>query len=137
MTAHQTLLAFDFGLKRTGVAVGNTVSGGARPLTTIVAEENDKRFAAVAALLEEWKPDTLLVGLPLAPDGAETEISKRARRFGNQLHGRFGLPVEFVDERYSSAVAEDGLKPRRADKEKIDAAAAAIILQAWLDQRPS
>jgi len=137
VTAHQTLLAFDFGLKRTGVAVGNTVSGGARPLTTIVAEENDKRFAAVAALLEEWKPDTLLVGLPLAPDGAETEISKRARRFGNQLHGRFGLPVEFVDERYSSAVAEDGLKPRRADKEKIDAAAAAIILQAWLDQRPS
>ena len=137
MTTHQTLLAFDFGLKRTGVAVGNTISGGARPLTTIVAEENDKRFAAVAALLEEWKPDTLLVGLPLAPDGAETEISKRARRFGNQLHGRFGLPVEFVDERYSSAVAEDGLKPRRADKEKIDAAAAAIILQAWLDQRPS
>lgn len=137
MTTYQTLLAFDFGLKRTGVAVGNTLSGGARPLTTIVAEENDKRFAAVAALLEEWKPETLLVGLPLAPDGAETEISKRARRFGNQLHGRFGLPVEFVDERYSSAVAEDALKPRRADKQKIDAAAAAIILQAWLDQQAS
>lgn len=137
VTVHQTLLAFDFGLKRTGVAVGNTVSGGARPLMTIVAEENDKRFAAVAALLEEWKPETLLVGLPLAPDGAETEISKRARRFGNQLHGRFGLPVEFVDERYSSAVAQDGLKTGRADKQKIDAAAAAIILQAWLDQRAS
>ncbi len=137
MTTYQTLLAFDFGLKRTGVAVGNTLSGGARPLTTIVAEENDKRFAAVAALLEEWKPETLLVGLPLAPDGAETEISKRARRFGNQLHGRFGLPVEFVDERYSSAVAEDALMPSRADKQKIDAAAAAIILQAWLDQQDS
>jgi putative Holliday junction resolvase len=137
VTTYQTLLAFDFGLKRTGVAVGNTLSGGARPLTTIVAEENDKRFAAVAALLEEWKPETLLVGLPLAPDGAETEISKRARRFGNQLHGRFGLPVEFVDERYSSAVAEDALMPSRADKQKIDAAAAAIILQAWLDQQDS
>ena len=136
MTLPQTLLAFDFGLKRTGVAVGNTISGGARPLTTIVAEENDKRFAAIAALIQEWQPQRLLVGLPLAPDGAETEISKRARRFGNQLHGRFGLPVEFADERYSSAVAEDAIKPSRADKHKIDAAAAAIILQAWLDQHP-
>ena len=136
VTTHQTLLAFDFGLQRTGVAVGNTLSGGARPLTTIVAEENVKRFAAVEALIAEWRPERLLVGLPLAPDGAETEMSKRARRFGNQLHGRFGLPVEFGDERYSSAVAEDAMKPSRADKHKIDAAAAAVILQAWLDQQP-
>ena len=135
MTTHQTLLAFDFGLKRTGVAVGNTISGGARPLTTIVAEENDKRFAAIEALIKEWQPQRLLVGLPLAPDGAETDLAKRARRFGNQLHGRFGLPVEFGDERYSSAVAEDAMKPSRADKHKIDAAAAAVILQAWLDQQ--
>jgi putative Holliday junction resolvase len=129
----QTLLAFDFGLARTGVAVGNTVTGGARPLTTIVEEQNDKRFAAIAALIEEWKPDCLLVGLPLHADGSDTDITKRARRFGNQLHGRFGLPVEFADERYSSAVAEDALKPGRGDKQKIDAAAAAVILQAWLD----
>jgi putative Holliday junction resolvase len=135
VSAHQTLLAFDFGLQRTGVAVGNTVSGGARPLMTIVAGENAKRFAAIEALIAEWRPERLLVGLPLAPDGAETDTSKRARRFGNQLHGRFGLPVEFADERYSSAVAEDALRPGRADKHKIDAAAAAIILQAWLDQR--
>ena len=106
-------------------------------MTTIVAEENVKRFAAVEALIAEWKPERLLVGLPLAPDGAETEMSKRARRFGNQLHGRFGLPVEFADERYSSAMVEDALKPKRADKEKIDAAAAAVILQAWLDQQTS
>jgi putative Holliday junction resolvase len=131
----QTLLAFDFGLQRTGVAVGNTVSGGARPLTTIAEEENFKRFAAIEALIAEWKPERLLVGLPLAPDGGETEMSKRARRFGNQLHGRFGLPVEFADERYSSAVVEDAFKPSRADKHKIDAAAAAVILQAWLDQQ--
>jgi len=137
VTAPQTLLAFDFGLKRTGVAVGNTVTGGARPLTTISEEENSKRFAAIEALVAEWKPERLLVGLPLAPDGAETEISKRARRFGNQLHGRFGLPVEFVDERYSSAVAEDAMKPGRGDKHKIDAAAAAVILQAWLDEHSS
>jgi putative Holliday junction resolvase len=137
VSTHQTLLAFDFGLQRTGVAVGNTLSGGARPLTTIVAEENAKRFAAIEGLIAEWKPERLLVGLPLAPDGAETDMSKRARRFGNQLHGRFGLPVEFADERYSSAVAEDALKPARADKQKIDAAAAAVILQAWLDQQTS
>jgi putative holliday junction resolvase len=137
VSAHQTLLAFDFGLQRTGVAVGNTLSGGARPLTTIVAEENVKRFAAIEGLIAEWNPDRLLVGLPLASDGAETGMSKRARRFGNQLHGRFGLPVEFADERYSSAVAEDALKPTRADKGKIDAAAAAVILQAWLDKQTS
>ena len=137
MTPPQTLLAFDFGLKRTGVAVGNTVSGGARPLTTIVAEENVKRFAAIEALIAEWRPERLLVGLPLDPEGAETEMSKRARRFANQLHGRFSLPVELVDERYSSAVAEDALKPGRADKQKIDAAAAAVILQAWLDEQPA
>jgi putative Holliday junction resolvase len=131
----QTLLAFDFGLKRTGVAVGNTVSGGARPLTTIVEEQNDKRFAAIEALIAEWRPERLLVGLPLALDGAETEISKRARRFGNQLHGRFGLPVEFADERFSSVLAEAALKPGRAGKEQIDAAAAAVILQAWLDEQ--
>lgn len=133
MNNPQTLLAFDFGLKRTGVAVGNTVSGGARPLTTIAEEQNDRRFAAIEALIAEWRPERLLVGLPLAPDGAETEISKRARRFGNQLHGRFGLPVEFADERYSSAVAQDALKTGRGDKARIDAAAAALILQAWLD----
>ena len=131
----ETLLAFDFGLKRTGVAVGNTVSGGARPLTTIAEEQNDRRFAAIEALIAEWKPQRLLVGLPLAPDGAETDISKRARRFGNQLHGRFGLPVEFADERYSSTVVEDAFKPGRADKGMIDAAAAAVILQAWLDEQ--
>jgi putative Holliday junction resolvase len=137
VTAPQTLLAFDFGLKRTGVAVGNTVTGGARPLTTLAEEENSKRFAAIGGLIAEWKPERLLVGLPLDPEGAETELSKRARRFANQLHGRFGLPVELVDERYSSAVAEDALKPGRADKHKIDAAAAAVILQAWLDQNSS
>lgn len=132
----ETLLAFDFGLKRTGVAVGNTVSGGARPLTTIAEEQNDRRFAAIEALIAEWKPARLVVGLPLAPDGEETDISKRARRFANQLHGRFGLPVELTDERYSSAVAENALKPGRAGKKEIDAAAAAVILQAWLDEHP-
>lgn len=131
----RTVLAFDFGLKRTGVALGNTLTGGARPIGTIETAENDKRFARVAQLIDEWRPDLLVVGLPLGNDGSETPIAKRARRFGQQLGGRFGLPVKFVDERYSSAVVEDAIKPGRSDKAAVDAAAAAVILQAWLDQQ--
>lgn len=131
----QTVLAFDFGLKRTGVAIGNTLTGGARPLVTIAAAENATRFAAVAKLIGEWQPALLVVGMPLAPDGGDTALARRARRFGNQLGGRFGLPVKFVDERFSSAVVEAGLYPGREDKAAIDAAAAAVILQAWLDQQ--
>ena len=131
----RTVLAFDFGQKRTGVALGNTLTGGARPIGTIETSENDKRFERVAQLIDEWRPDLLVVGLPLGNDGAETPIAKRARRFGQQLNGRFGLPVKFVDERYSSAVVEDAIKPGRGDKAAVDAAAAAVILQAWLDQQ--
>jgi len=131
----RTVLAFDFGQKRTGVALGNTLTGGARPIGTIETSENDKRFERIAHLIDEWRPDLLVVGLPLGNDGAETPIAKRARRFGQQLNGRFGLPVKFVDERYSSAVVEDAIKPGRGDKAAVDAAAAAVILQAWLDQQ--
>lgn len=131
MAGPETVLAFDFGEKRIGVALGNTISGGARPLTTIDAGETSQRFAEIAALLAQWSPERLVVGLPLDDTGADTAMTRRARRFGNQLHGRFGLPVEFVDERYSSAVVEAGFG--RADKARVDAAAAAVILQAWLD----
>ena len=131
------LLAFDFGEKRIGVALGNTLTVFARPLTTIVAESNDSRFAAISALVIEWCPDALVVGRPLDTAGAITDMTARAERFGRQLQGRFGLPVKFIDERYSSAVAEDALKVGRADKHRIDAAAAAIILQAWLDENSS
>lgn len=128
----ETILAFDFGEKRTGVALGNTLTRFARPLCNIAEIEGARRIAAAGELIAEWKPERLLVGLPLGNDGAETEMTRRARRFGNQLNGRFGLPVEFVDERYSSAVVEGGFS--RADKHEIDAAAAAVILQAWLDE---
>lgn len=134
--SHRTILSLDFGLARTGVAIGNTVSGGARPLATIETTENAMRFARIGEFIAEWRPDLLVVGLPLDPAGVDTPLTVRVRRFGQQLRGRFGLPVEFVDERYSSAVAEDALKPGRDQKSKIDAAAAAIILQAWLDQQP-
>lgn len=131
----QTVLAIDFGLARTGVAIGNTVTGGARPLETIQTEQNAARFIRIGQLVAEWRPDRVVVGLPLDAAGADTELTRRVRRFGNQLQGRFGLPVEFVDERYSSAVAEDAVKVGRDGKARIDAAAAAVILQAWLDQR--
>ena len=132
----QTILGFDFGLSRTGVALGNTLTGGARPLLTIETRENAKRFEAIARLIVKWTPARLIVGLPVDQDGTDTAITLRVRRFGNQLGGRFGLPVEFVDERYTSAIAEHALKAGRSGKAAVDAAAAALILQAWLDQHP-
>lgn len=122
-----TILAFDFGIKRIGVAMGNTMIGQAQPLKVISALDNTARFAAIGALIAEWTPARLVVGLPRHPDGAEHEMTARCRRFANQLHGRFNLPVELVDERYSSAV----ITAKRG--EVIDDRAAAIILQQYFD----
>ncbi|SNS23269.1 putative holliday junction resolvase [Noviherbaspirillum humi] len=123
-----TVLGFDFGLKRVGVAVGNTLMKQASPLQVIHAAGNDAKFAAIAALIEEWQPALCVVGLPMHPDGAEHEMTVRCRRFANQLNGRFGVATALVDERYSSAV----LSQRRGDV--IDAEAAAIILQQYFDE---
>ncbi|TCS36859.1 putative Holliday junction resolvase [Paucimonas lemoignei] len=124
----ETILGFDFGLKRIGVAVGNTLIRQAQPLTIINEPTNDGKFAAIASLLEQWRPARCIVGLPLHPDGAEHEMTLRCRRFANQLHGRFGIPAVLVDERYSSSVigSERG--------SRIDDQAAAIILQQYFDQ---
>jgi putative Holliday junction resolvase len=122
-----SFLAFDFGLKRTGVAVGNRLTGRATPQPTIRAE-GDARWAQVAARIAEWRPDALVVGVPFHPDGAEHENTRRARRFARQLHGRFALPVYEVDERYSSTEALAG-GAREAD---VDGVAAAIILEQFL-----
>ena len=124
-----TLLAFDFGLKRIGVAVGNTILKRAQPLKIIHAESNDNRFAAIGALLDEWKPAICIVGLPLHPDGAEHEMTIRCRRFANQLRGRFGVDTVLVDERYSSAVLADNRG------EAIDDQSAALILQQYFDEK--
>lgn len=123
-----TVIAFDFGLKRIGVAVGNTVLRQATPLAVIEAARNENKFAAITRLLDEWQPSTLVVGLPLHPDGAEHEMTVRCRRFANQLHGRYVIPAVLIDERYSSAV----LSQRRG--EHIDSEAAALILQQYFDQ---
>jgi putative Holliday junction resolvase len=123
-----TVLGFDFGLKRIGVAVGNSLIKQAQPLTVIKAATNDAKFAAIAALMAEWQPACCVVGLPRHPDGAEHEMTVRCRRFANQLQGRFGVAAVLVDERYSSAV----IRHQRGDL--IDAQAAAIILQQYFNE---
>jgi putative Holliday junction resolvase len=125
----ETIFGFDFGLKRIGIAVGNLLLRQASPLTVIHGESNDAKFAAIEALIKEWQPARCVVGLPRHPDGSEHEMTARCRRFANQLHGRFGVAIELVDERYSSAV----ISQKRGDV--IDAEAAAIILQQYFDEQ--
>jgi len=121
------VFGFDFGIKRIGIAMGNTLTGQAQPLAVVKAIDNAARFKQIGDLIAEWSPACLVVGEPLHPDGAEHEMTLRCRRFANQLHGRFSLPVHLVDERYSSAV----IQAKRG--EVIDAKAAAIILQQYFD----
>lgn len=124
-----SFLAFDFGLKRVGVATGNTLLGAAQPLRTL-ALAGEARFEAIGALIREWTPNGLVVGIPFHPDGAPHDNTQRARRFGRQLQGRFGLPVHEVDERYTTTAAlESGARDA-------DAAAAALILDQFLRDRP-
>jgi putative Holliday junction resolvase len=126
---HQSFLAFDYGLKRTGVAVGNRLLKLATPQGTIAAE-GEARFEHIAKRIKEWQPDALVIGLPTHPDGGEHENTLRARKFGRQLRGRFGLSVYEVDERYTTTEAHSyGAKDA-------DAAAAAIILDQFLRSLP-
>lgn len=120
-----SVLGFDFGARRIGVAIGNRLTGQARPLTTINALDSEARWKALSAVIDEWQPVALAVGIPRYPDGAPHAMTVRCERFARQLEGRYRLPVVRVDERYSSAVVE-----RAGD---VDAAAAAVILQQWLD----
>lgn len=121
----QTFLALDFGLKRTGFAVGNRLMRTAQPQGTIAAE-GDARFVKIAQQIKDWQPDALVIGVPYHPDGAEHENTLRARKFGRQLHGRFKLQVFEVDERYTTTEA---LSMGAKDA---DAAAACIILEQFL-----
>ena len=123
-------LGFDFGTRRTGVASGNSLTRSATPLATL-ALEGDARFAAIARLIGEWRPDALVVGVPRHPDGAAHELTRLAQRFARQLHGRFRLPVHEVDERYSTV--EAGARGGFDDRVGIDAAAAAVLLEQFLN----
>jgi putative Holliday junction resolvase len=125
----QTFLAFDFGTVRVGVATGNSLTRSATPLSTL-KESGDARFAAIGKLIAHWQPDALVVGVPLHPDGAAHDNTRRAQRFARQLHGRFGLPVHEVDERYTSVEAQ------AQGATDLDAASAALTLEQFLRELP-
>lgn len=133
-----TVLAFDFGEKRIGVAVGERALGQAHPLTTIHGEANAGRFAAIAALIREWQPGSLVVGLPVALDGSAHAMTARCTRFANQLRGRFGLAVDYAEERLSSVEADERLRECghnvQSAREHMDALAAQIILQCYFER---
>jgi len=132
-------LGFDYGLRRLGVAVGQSLTATASPLEALVCRDGQPDWERVKQLLEEWQPEALVVGLPYNGDGSEQPITTAARRFARRLEGRFGLPVYLVDERFSSASAETRLIEgrqhgrRRLRKTDIDNAAACIILESWLN----
>ena len=136
-----TLLAFDFGEKRIGIAMGEWALAQAHPLTTIRSEVNAERFALIAALIAEWKPVRLIVGLPDALDRTPHAMTARCTRFANQLRKRFGLPVDYAEERFSSVEADERLRAAghdaRSAKEHVDALAAQIILQNYFESPSS
>lgn len=122
-----TVLCFDFGLARTGVAVGNTLTRTAEPLTIIRAQTNDARWKAIEALVAEWDPALFVVGVPVHGDRTDSTITQRCRRFARQLEGRFRRPAKEVDERYSSVEADDG-------SGRIDDLAAEVILRQYFEE---
>lgn len=136
-----TVLAFDFGEKRIGVAVGEWQLLQAHALTTIHGAGNDERFSAIAALIDEWRPASLVVGQPTSLDGTAHAMTARCQRFANQLRGRFGLLVEYAEERLSSYDAQDRLLTAghntRSARRHLDAVAAQLILQSHFDRVPS
>lgn len=137
--AHQTALGFDFGLKRIGVAVGQTLTGSASPLGVVAMRGGEPDWEGLARIIREWRPASLVVGLPYNMDLSEQEMTQHARRFAEELARRFPLPVHTVDERLSSHEAEAQLKERRqqgrrrASRADIDSAAACVILESWFN----
>ena len=137
-TIQGTLLAFDFGIRRIGMAVGNSITGTAQPLTTLHGEGNTQRFTQIAALIGAWQPAALVVGLPCNDDGTPHDMTRLCRRFAQRLAGRFDLPVLLVDERYTSAAASTQLDEAGIhgikQKPLLDQVAAQQILQAYFDE---
>lgn len=137
------VLGFDVGARRIGVAVGNTLSGTARPIAMVAARDDGPDWDAVAALVREWRPDRLVVGEPLTLDGETQLATHLARRFAREAAARFALPVDLIDERSSSREAERRFaharregRARRRDAQTLDALAAQIIVERWLGESP-
>jgi putative Holliday junction resolvase len=139
--ARGTVIAFDFGERRIGVAVGEIELAIAHALPVIAVADNARRFEAVAALIAEWRPTLLVVGIASHADGSPHETGRLALRFGQRLHGRFGLPVQHVDERLTSHAAETALREAGLDRARravvLDSAAAAEILRTWFSAAPA
>ena len=135
------MLGFDFGLKRIGVAVGEIELGTVHPLTTIAEVVTEQRFAAIAALIEEWRPVLLVVGMPTNPDGSQHALADTCRRFARRLEGRFELPIALVDEQFTSASASSALKDAgvsgRKQKTVLDQVAAQEILETYFSENAS
>ncbi len=134
-----TVIAFDFGLKRTGVAVGNTLTGSATPECTLTGKDEQPNWQGISQLIEDWKPTQIVVGLPVELDGTENPLTKRINRFCNQLNGRYNLPVDQENEQFTSIEAADRLKQlrqsgrkKKVTKDEIDKIAASIILENWM-----
>lgn len=134
-----TILAFDFGLQRTGVAVGNTLTGSASPESTLQSKDEKPDWDGISSLIEEWKPELIVVGMPTELDGSESPLKKRIERFCNQLNGRYNLPVQQENEQFTSIEAAQRLKQLRQSgrkqkvkKEEVDKIAASIILENWM-----
>jgi len=135
----ETVLGFDFGAKRIGIASGQTLTGTANPLQTLTNVNNKPDWDSIEKLISDWKPQALIVGLPYLLDGKETEMTIRADKFSRRLHGRFGLPVFTVAETLSSFEAEEQLKQSKKigkqNKHEIDKLAAALIIETWLQDQ--
>lgn len=130
-----TVLGFDYGTRKIGVAVGQTVTGSAAPLTILHSHGERPDWAAIEALVREWGPSDAVVGVPYNMDDTETLLAPRARRFARQLAGRFGLAVHLVDERLTTLAARRRLGVRATSRALVDAAAASLILETWLCER--
>ena len=139
----RTLLGFDFGTKRIGIAIAQEVTGTANPLTTVTAIKHKPDWDSISKIIKEWQPDLLIVGLPLHMDGSEQPMTQAARRFSNQLNGRYQIPVALMDERLTSNEAESILNEQSGsgslfrgsmfpDKAQIDMISAQLILQSWM-----
>jgi len=142
MTRAQRVLGFDYGTRQIGVAVGQTLTGSAQPLLVLKARDGVPDWQQIARLLDEWKPDALIVGLPLNMDGTPSEMSRRAEKFARRLEGRYQLRVHCVDERLSTFEAKQSLRDSRRTPssyrdDPVDALAAALLLQTWLSEQPT
>jgi putative Holliday junction resolvase len=131
-------IGFDYGLARIGVATGQTLTRTASPLRALPAKDGTPQWEAIEKLLAEWKPDVVVIGLPLHEDGTMSDMAERAKKFGQRIHGRFGVQVAFIDEYHSTREAREHLnyKGRAGDQDgKLDATAASVILERWLGEQ--